>query len=146
MSRFLSRSSWFTFVNHKRFFSSDNVWHHSPGFVKKLAVCETVFLALTDRCSQKDGNNSSFFMETFGISISMCFVYLTENLQYGDCQSGEAIITRHKNHLNEINQQIFHCKTLLHQPICTFSPGMSPQGGSIYKEQHFIYGLINKHY
>lgn len=35
MSRFLSRISWFTFVNHKRFFSSDNIWHHSSGFVKK---------------------------------------------------------------------------------------------------------------
>lgn len=55
LSRFLSRSSWCTFVNHKRFFSSDNVWHQSLGFAKKnLAVCEPVFQPLTDRRSQKD--------------------------------------------------------------------------------------------
>lgn len=80
-------------------------------------------------------------METFGISISVCFVYLTENLQYGDCQSGEAMITRHKKPPFEWNKPTdFHSKRHLHQPIRTFSLQLSPQDGSIYKD------LINKHY
>lgn len=51
MSRFLSRSSWCTFVNHKRFFSSDNVWHHSPGFAKKIGSLWDCFSG-SDRSAQ----------------------------------------------------------------------------------------------